>query len=310
MSRDWLRALGLGALAALALGVLQTGAFGAVVLAYLAPLPLFYAGLTMGLRWAAVATAVGAIGALTLTPEAVVSYALTTAVPVMVLTRQALLFRASPDGRIEWYPPGLLLAWLSGLAAAGFVGAVIWTLDAEGGLPGILGPRVEAVLTALQPPTEGASLNELVPMLAEAMPALLAVTWILVTSANGALAQGLAMRFGRNIRPGAGLSTLMLPGWLAGAFVATGLGGMLLPGYGAFVGESLAVIFGVPFFLQGLGCVHALAGRTSMKGLVLAGFYLLLVVSGVLALLVVALGLIEQWAGLRRRFGAGPGKED
>ncbi|MCW5731201.1 MAG: DUF2232 domain-containing protein [Alphaproteobacteria bacterium] len=312
MGRDTAIAVGLGCLAALGMVSLLTGSFGAVILAYLAPLPLFLAGLMLGTRQAVLAAAIGALGALLLGPWPLVSYLASMALPTLVLTRQALLFRQAPDGSVEWYPPGLLATWLTGLAAAGFLAAVLFTLGSEGGLPGLLRPRIEYALSGLAPPP-GAEFDKVAfaDGLSHVMPPLIAVTWMLVTAANGILAQGLASRFGRNLRPAPRLGALRLPMPLAYALLVASVGWLVLPGYAGFVAEGLAVILAVPFFLQGLGLIHVLAGRTGAKGLLLAGFYLLLFLSGILALPVLALGLVEQWADLRRKLsGPGQGKED
>src|SRR5581483_10513795 len=45
-------------------------------------------------------------------------------VPVVILVRQALLARRQDDGTLQWYPPGLLAAWLTGMAMAGINAAL------------------------------------------------------------------------------------------------------------------------------------------------------------------------------------------
>ena len=71
------------------------------------------------------------------------------------------------------------------------------------------------------------------------------------------------------------------------------------------------MVLGVPVLLQGLGVIHTFAAQVGSPGFMLAAIYLLLVISGVAVPLVVILGLIEQWAHLRRRIGpAGPDQEN
>ncbi|MEZ5866842.1 MAG: hypothetical protein R3D25_23225 [Geminicoccaceae bacterium] len=58
----------------------------------------------------------------------------------------------------------------------------------------------------------------------------------------------------------------------------------------------------MPFLMQGLAVVHSLAHRLPARGLALAGFYLVLILfSWPLVVVVVVLGLVEDWAHLRRR---------
>lgn len=311
MSRGLIVALGLGATSALALYTLRTGSYGAVILAYLAPLPLFYAGLTLGVSHAAVATVIAGLGVLALSPTAVPSFLISTALPVLILTHHALLRRTRADGEVEWYPPGRLLAWLSGLTVAGFLGAVAWTIDQDGGLPGFIAPLLMRTMTILPPLTsDSISSPELVEVMAQIMPAVFGVVWFIVTLANGVLAQGLALRTGRNIRPGTALGRLTLPNSLGVALGLSAVAGALLEGYSSYVATTVAVILAAPFFLQGLAVVHALVERVAARGLILAGFYLLLVLSGVMALPITALGVVEQWIGLRGRRFAAQRKED
>src|SRR5437879_140450 len=84
------------------------------------PSQLFVAGLWLGTGAAMLA---GLTGALVLVAASdVLAYAIFAAVnalPVAVLVRQALLARPGSDGAVVWYPPGLLTAWLTGLALSG-----------------------------------------------------------------------------------------------------------------------------------------------------------------------------------------------
>ena len=45
--------------------------------------------------------------------------------PVILLVRQALLARTATAGAIEWYPPGLLAAWLTGLGLTAIAAAFL-----------------------------------------------------------------------------------------------------------------------------------------------------------------------------------------
>ena len=65
---------------------------------------------------------------------------------------------------------------------------------------------------------------------------------------------------------------------------------------------ELAALLAVPYLLQGLAVVHSAADRVKARGLVLAAFYIvLLLFSWPLLVGVVLLGLLEDWAQFRRR---------
>ena len=73
-----------------------------------------------------------------------------------------------------------------------------------------------------------------------------------------------------------------------------------------YIGRNLAMILAVPYIFLGLAVVHALARRLSFPGTFLAVFYIVLVYfvlgnSGWLVVVLAAVGMIEDWTGLRVR---------
>ncbi|MGQ0675573.1 MAG: DUF2232 domain-containing protein, partial [Rhodospirillales bacterium] len=132
-ARFWVAVLGAGALSGALYLMVTVGTSGALVLAYIAQLPLFLVGLSMGLAASALAGAVAA--AMTLTAHGIAISAIFLVaflMPVLVLVRQALLSRTSPAGETEWYPPGLLAGWLVGIGLA-VAGLSILFLALSGG---------------------------------------------------------------------------------------------------------------------------------------------------------------------------------
>jgi len=127
-------AVACGAVAAcLYLGIVL-GSSGALILVYMTQLPLFVAGLWLGAGAAAIAGGSGVLVLLVandLLGAAI--FAALNAGPVTLLVRQALLARRRSDGSLAWYPPGLLAAWLTGLALTGIAAAVLVTADALAG---------------------------------------------------------------------------------------------------------------------------------------------------------------------------------
>ena len=117
---------------------------------------------------------------------------------------------------------------------------------------------------------------------------------------SGILAQMLVLRLGKNIRPGLRISELELPTWPVLAFALAALAAVIGPDSVAVVGIGAALIPGFGFFFVGLGVLHAL-----LRGhpLMLTALYISLVLSWP-ALIVTALGLVEQWVDLRRRFAS------
>jgi hypothetical protein len=317
------RSLIFGSLAGIASAVLVlTAASGplGILLGYLAPLPLFFAGLTHGVTAVGIA---GVVGTLVSAVNGLLAggvYLVTFAAPVAVVVRQALLARPATEAStgadvsdgLEWYPVGRLVLWLAGWSLGLFGIALLLTADREGGLPEMLQPLLTQFLSAMQQGAgQGADLEAMAKRLAMLMPAVFCVSWLVMMTINGTLAQGMAVLLKQNRRPTPVYRVFTLSRSLAVALVAAIVAAAVLPGDVAFIGGTVAAILAFPFFLQGLAVVHGLAARASLPGLVLAAFYAALVVAGALVgVLVVILGFIEEWAGFRRRFaGAGASQE-
>src|SRR5665213_2147716 len=96
------------------------GSPGALILVYLTQLPLFAAGLWLGVGAAVIAGTTATLMLLAASDVlAAAVFAGLNAVPVALLVRQALLARRAPDETVAWYPPGLLTGWLTAIAFAG-----------------------------------------------------------------------------------------------------------------------------------------------------------------------------------------------
>jgi hypothetical protein len=306
MPRDLLLAFALGGASALAHMAMLLGGAGALIFALLAPLPVFYAGLAMGPRSALIAGAVGTAVSLALGLWTAFGFLLEVALGPFLLTGRAVLFRAMPDGKTEWYPVGWLFGWLAGLAGGALIALHVWFLGSEGGLTGALEQTLRAYLEQLR---DAGVLRELglqqdtaavAATMARIMPGAAGAVWMLVMIANGALAQGLALRFGKAIRPVARLVNMELPIWLLIALPAALVLSFLDGPIGA-LGASLLPVAMVPVLFQGCAVVHVLARRTPLPGFAVGFFYALMLVFGALVLVVILLGLAEHWLKVRRR---------
>jgi hypothetical protein len=293
-----------GALSAILYLIVALGSPGAFILAYLAQLPLFLVGLSLGLAPAVIASTAGTLVVLTATSlTSAALYVVLTAGAAAVVVRQALLNRPNAQGGAEWYPPGLLIAWLTlaGLVLLGVAG--LYAIGAEGGLHGLVRDRLSAVFNALAPGQEEA-VAPAADLVARILPGVTIVSWIVMLVVNITLAQGLLVRVGRALRPSPVLAHIWLPRWPAYGLIAA-IACTLLPGEAGMLGQNAAIILAVPFLFLGLGVCHAWAGRATARLLLLFLLYVVLVLTGWPVLFVAALGFIEQWVGLRRRF-AGP----
>ena len=314
MNRALLMSIGGGVLSALLYLSVVTGGMGALILAYLAPLPLLMVGLGFGLRsFAIAATAAVAVVGLLGGVLFALTYGLANGAVVAVIVRQSLLARNGPDGSLEWYPPGLLLVVLTGLGLAGLLISALLTLGEPGGLEGavrqflVLGFGDAAAGTS----DAESAMAQVIDSFAQVFPGMVVVSWLTMAIVNAALAQGVLMRFGHNLRPAMRVAEVELPHWtvmllaVAGLLALVGGDGQL-----AYLALNVVIALLVPFFFAGLAVVHAFAGGRQARTLLLVVFYFFLLVSGWPIALVIGLGVIEQWAGLRRRFArTGPDQE-
>ncbi len=279
-------------------------------LIYLAPFPLFLAGLGLGLAAAMVAALVGLAGVIVVGGGTLaLPYGVAAVVAPLLVVRQAMLRRTDGAGRTEWYPPGLVLGWLTAVAVGGLAAAA-WLLPAHPeGLEGLVREQVIAGLEALgvvEPSVRDTLLALWVPFL----PAMLGAAWIVVSVVNAVAAQWLLVRTGRNLRPSPAYQAVSVQDWVAGALVAAVMTAALAEGSLAYLALNLAAVLLVPFVFQGLAWVHGAARRRPNSGLLLALFYgVFFLMFGWAVVAVAGLGLVRHWTKLRRRFG-GRSQED
>jgi hypothetical protein len=290
----------LGALGAACYLAVLTGSPGGLILAFFAQLPLFAAGLWLGVGSA---LAAGATASAILLIEgglpAGATFAAVNAAPVVLLTRQALLARSGPDRVVEWYPAGRLTAWLSGLGLAALAAAVVF-LGGPNGIETSLNDLLAPLLDRLANQNEVNHIG-LISLLALITPGALAASWMTMTASNAILAQGVLVRFGKAWRPSPDLAGLTLPIWLsallAAAAVLSALGGTT-----RFLGVNLLILLSVPFCLAGLAVLHTAVRRLPRPQFPLVAFYLLAGLFGWPLLVIVVVGALDAPLGLRRRF--------
>lgn len=288
-------------------GGVASAFFGLTVLV-VSPIPLFLVALALGMNRALVAAAVAlAITLLVGGVSAVLFSGIVVVIPSLVLTRQALLARPGADGALEWYPPGLLATALTGLGAMLVLAATAFiTLVDPAGPDAWVHRTLEEAIRRLGLVSGDAQVTTVVHLLAPTAPGIVIAIWLVLLVINGSTAQTLLVRGNRNLRPAMDLAMFRLPGWVPIAAVGAGLLALLGDGVAGFVGRNLTVVAMVPFFLTGLAVVHVVSRRWSYRAIVLLVFYgLLLILGWPTSLLLILLGVIEQWLDLRGRFGGG-----
>lgn len=300
MIKDRLLAIAGGAVSAL----LLLSVVGALV----AQLPILLAGLILGVGGAVISGAVAAIAvALALGPVSGLEFALQHVLPALLVVWLALRSHKAADGTVIWSQPGLIVGWLSAVALAGVLVISLTGSpeDLAAALKAVLGQAFENMPT---PPPEQ-QLDRYVRLLVTYYPGVVAMMAMWISLANAVLAQRLAVQSGRNIRPTPHYSSLKLPVLVGSGAAAAALGTFLSGDMGIFAANALIVLL-APFLFQGLAVIHAISIGWPGRGAVLVLLYLIILLVGGTIVPVAALGILEPYLQLRRRFAnRGQGRE-
>lgn len=291
--------LGSAVLYATALG----GSFVGILLAYLAMLPLFVVGLSLG--WLTVAFAAGgAVLAVAifggLYPALI--YAVSHAAPCLFFTGLALRNRVWDDGQTYWYPEGRLLIaaalWCTGLIVTGGAMLALFGRGFEDSIVAMLEAMVSAFDTQ-----DGAVMQPMAMAdMAIVLPGLIAWSWMIMATLNGLIGQIIARKLGKALRPSLRLSGVRVGQRWIGLFAVTVLIALIAPGDLGFGAVNIALVLAYPLFFQGLGVVHSLLNYWGAGAFGIGIFYALLLFLGWLAVIVIAIGLVEPLVNLRTRF--------
>jgi uncharacterized protein YybS (DUF2232 family) len=297
-----------GLVGGLLFGAVLAGGVGGFILCWMAPLPLFLVGLRLGPRAAVIAGLTGTIALTVVEPALGLSFALLIALPVIGLAALAVI--AARDRAA-----GLLVTALAIMGLAGFGIAYASATGQEGGLRGA---SIATIRDALQ--TAKDLVEEMAPDVVEIpdqpdtvierageqLPGMVAAIWMVVLAGNGILAEGALAGFGGGLVPAPSMAGITVPRAISIVLGASLAAALLAKGEIAFIGTSLAEIVSVPLVFGGLGVVHAALARHKSRTMLLTVFYALILGLGFTIILVVILGVIEQWVGLRRRFAGAP----
>ena len=267
---------------------------GLMLLSYLAPLPFFLIGLGIGFRPLYGAGFIAAIivflaAAPFLAAEFFVFFVLG---PIFLINR-ALLHRKKSSEEVVWYPASLLLrdfTFASGVVMLLALGGYIYLT--HGIEPHSL---VKTVLKTVDPQGQMRDAEAIFVKLFPFLPGIFAFSWMLIVLFNAALAQGLLIRFNRNLRPSPSLEGLTAP---KSFIIVLGLSlilSMVGVGYLELLGKNTIFVLIFPFFLIGLGLIHQWLNKTSFATAGLIIFYLVLILFIWLAFFVILLGILKPW---------------
>jgi uncharacterized protein YybS (DUF2232 family) len=303
MSKDMLIAIGAGVTSGFASLAFLSGMPGALLVVYLAPLPLLLVGLDQGLKAGTIA---GASGIVTSTIAGNLLsggfFAIIHVFPSWIIVKQGLLRYPVPGAeKEEWYPLGSILCILSVFSAVTLIVASFWYQGEFDGLQGLIRSYLDQVFLHLRPMDEAAR-SGLVQLISPLFPGYMGTSWIIMVVFNASIAMTILTRAKRIVRPKTKLANLMLPDWMSWFIVVSASVMLLGQKELEFFSQNLTLILAVPFFFLGLAVLHKLASYVTFPRVLLSSFYLALILSGWIALIITFAGIVEQWFGLRRYF--------
>ena len=299
--------IGAGLVSALLFGVVITGSPLAMLLSFIAPLPIFIAALGWQHSAGLIAVLAGGLAtAVALNAAGGLAFALGWALPAWWLAYLALLGRPAPDGTMEWYPLGRLVLWIAGTSALiTLVGVVALGQGSHETYRSTVQHAFEAFVRT--PPAEGDAprASDFVSLFVQALPFFFALNFVFVLALNLWLAAKSVQISSRLARPWPFIPATTMPrsavALLAGAAAAG-----LLPGFVGAFGLALSGALLAAFALQGLAFLHDTSRQRPARSFMLGSVYALaLLMSSVVVPLLAVLGLADVVLSLRNRFGPG-----
>jgi hypothetical protein len=299
--------LGAGLVSAVVFASATTGpVLMRMVLFLLTPLALFLAGLAMGPIGAAAAGLAGtllvlAAGSFT----AALVFAVSQAIPVLVLVYLASLNRAMPGG-VEWYPAGRLVI-AAAIMAGVFAAATLFLLGGDietlrGALRSMLEQFVNSELPKMpDAPTLGPNeIDEATAIALALLPAASAISTMGSLLFNLWLAGRITLASGRLGRPWPDLAAIEYPA-MTPLLLAAATGAGFLSGLPGMIAAGFAGPLFFAYVLLGLAVVHFVTRGKPWRPFALWALYAaLFVINTVASVAVALLGLAEAIWPMRR----------
>lgn len=298
-------AIAAGAASALMFASIISGTAIAIILMYLAPLPLLVAALGWGPIIAAIGGIVAALALGILIGWAyMLAFAMWAAVPALWLGHLILLGRpvetpAAPTngdaGAIEWYPTGRIVLWIAAFAVA----ITLTTLLMLGTDAETINAAMRRSLSRMFGARAGAS--EVGAVMALIAPAAGALGTMVALTLNVWLAAKIVNMSGRLRRPWPDLKTIALPPMtmaaLSAAIAFCFTGGLL-----ALAAQVISAAMMTAYAMMGFATLHTITLALKSRGLWLLFAYLTVVVFGWPIVLMTIVGLADAVFGFRQRF--------
>jgi len=304
MQKNMLVAVGSGGLSAVASMAFFTGSPGGLLFVYISMLPIFLVAFSFGYMAGIIACGAGLLVALGM--GGVVngaSYGILHAFPAWLVSRHCLSSTLSEDGQPEWPPVGDVLGVVALASATIMVLAGVYIAGDINGLQATVSSHITEVFSLMGLGVENPEFANLRDALVTVFPAALGISWVVMTILNALLAQNLLVRFEKNLRPSPSYIDMSLPQWVAVPMIVAAAIALASDGDIRYLSQNLTIVLAAPFFFLGLTVAHwAVRQVPDFRIPLIIGFYMILLISGWALAIVAAIGMAEQWWGLKDRF--------
>ncbi len=309
MMMNLLVAIAAGCASALMFASISSGALIALVLFYLAPLPLMLAAI----GWGPISAALGGVAAglalgLIFGLPYLVAFLLAIALPAWWLGHLVLLGRSVPvpaatngataPETVEWYPVGRILLWIAGFATLTTTGALL-TLGTDS--DAITAGLRHGLGRIMQTSPGGPDTTQVIDALATVAPAAAAIITTMTLTLNLWLAAYVASASGRLSRPWPMLRDIAMPPMTL-VVLSVVLALCFTAGMVALVAQIAAAALLLGYALTGFAVLHTVTLHMKSRGLLLSMAYALVLVFGWPAIVMVVLGLADAFFGIRQRY--------
>ena len=281
-------AAGAGIAAALLFVVTAKGTWLALLLAYLAPLPIFIVSLGWGLDAGALAGIVaGAAVSGAIEPLSGPLFVAAIALPAWILSAvvvlpRAFLTRRAPPPDKPWLSVGWIVVVAAAIGAAIGLAATAWLIVQHGGyaqgveaLAKELTPQLQPVFDEVLALPPGFTVEQIAALVVRLSPSASALSTLTLLSANLYVAARSVQLSHRLTRPWPDVPTsLVLPPALGALLIASLALSFLLPAPTSQIAWIGVAALGGAYLLQGLAVLHAISRGLPLRPALLAGLYL------------------------------------
>jgi len=308
MTRILFIGLGGGLASALLFASIASGSALSVLLFYLSALPILLAGVGWNHLAALIATASAAAGlGIVFGFWFFIAHVAGVGVPAYLLAYVAMLARASPDGSLEWYPPGKLVLWTAGLAAASTALTIpVFGTDLDSYRATVKQIFERVLRLQLATPAgeplrlpSGADAGVTLDVLATVMPPMAAAISMLVSLFNLWLAGRIVRLSGRLARPWPVVSEMHFPTMTPVVLLAAIALSFLASIVGVAAGMLAACLL-LAYTMLGFAVLHQLTRALAARGAILGAVWLVVMLLGWPAIVLALIGLADGLFDLRK----------